>query len=236
MRAMWLAAVPIFLATPAAAAAAADRPVVVELFTSQGCSSCPPADALLGRLAGRPGVLALAFHVDYWDRLGWRDPYADAAWTRRQRDYAPRVAGSSWAGRVYTPQMVVDGHRDVVGGDAAGIAAELARAAPAPAVPLDARAAAGRITIAIGAGTGAATLLAVTVDPPRVTRVARGENAGRTLEEARIVRALRPVAEWRGAALETVFDDPRGADQSLVLLLQEPSGRYRAAMELPAGG
>ena len=100
-----------FLASFIGAAAAADRPVVVELYTSQGCSSCPPADAILAELADREDVIALAFHVDYWDYIGWKDIFADPANTLRQRNYA-RVAG---ARSVYTPQMIVDGQDHVVG-------------------------------------------------------------------------------------------------------------------------
>jgi len=90
------------------------EPIVVELFTSQGCSSCPPADRLLAELAERDDVLALSFHVDYWDYLGWPDPYADAAFTQRQRSY-DRALGS----RTYTPQMIVDGEAEFVGSDRA---------------------------------------------------------------------------------------------------------------------
>src|SRR2546430_9680821 len=92
---------------------AGERPIVVELFTSEGCSSCPPADALLAELAGRPDVLALSFHVDYWDRLGWKDPFSSPDATRRQHGYAEPFGISTG----YTPQMVVDGRWQAVGSD-----------------------------------------------------------------------------------------------------------------------
>src|SRR5690349_22252182 len=98
------------LAASSAPSVAAERPVVVELFTSQGCSSCPPADALLSTLADRPDVLALAFHVDYWNRLGWVDPFSGAWATARQSAYAAQMGSD----QIYTPQAVVDGGRDVV--------------------------------------------------------------------------------------------------------------------------
>src|ERR1700731_3163756 len=112
---------------------AGERPIVVELFTSEGCSSCPRADALLAELAGRPDVLALSFHVDYWDRLGWKDPYSSGAGTDRPNRYATLLSLPP----VYTPQIVVDGRWQAVGSDRADVerALEIARRAR-PAVPI----------------------------------------------------------------------------------------------------
>src|SRR5690606_23996855 len=107
----------LFLCAAIGAAQAADRPVVVELFTSQGCSSCPPADRFLGELAARPGVIALGLHVDYWDYIGWKDPYARRAHTERQRDYS-RTLNQRY---VYTPQMVINGAFQAIGSDRAAV-------------------------------------------------------------------------------------------------------------------
>src|SRR5215470_2470293 len=113
----------------ASATSAQDKPpVVLELFTSQGCSSCPPADALLGELAQRPGIVALAFHVDYWDYIGWKDPYASPTNTQRQHDYAVALG----LHMVYTPQMVVDGRTDVVGSERGDVETAIGRAAAGP--------------------------------------------------------------------------------------------------------
>src|SRR6202163_2652786 len=121
-----LAALLLGLAVAATPAAADPRPVVVELFTSQGCSSCPPADALLGELAQRGDVLALGFHISYWDGLGWKDPSSRQSSTDRQRAYA-RLLGR---GQVYTPQMVVEGRSEMVGSDRGAVLAALRDAQP----------------------------------------------------------------------------------------------------------
>ena len=175
--------------------------MVVELFTSEGCSSCPPADALLGELAQRPDIVALAFHVDYWDYIGWKDPYASAANTQRQHDYAAALG----LHMVYTPQMVVDGRTDVGrfgarrrrGRDRQG------RRGPKLAIAIEKDAGGYRVAIPAAAppAGGPATVWLALFDSERETRVKRGENGGRTLKEYNIVREWRRIATWDGSAL-----------------------------------
>lgn len=207
-------------ALPTIAAAQASRPVVVELFTSQGCSSCPPADRILAELAKtRADVLPLAFHVTYWNRLGWPDPFSFEAATDRQRAYR----AISGIGGVYTPQAVVDGTQDVVGSDGAGLRTAITRAAAsAVAVALTASRNGADITISVGAGKGRGRLLLVGYDREHRTQVPRGENAGATLVEANIVRSLVPAGEWQGAATELRLALPAG--EAHAVLLQAPDG------------
>jgi hypothetical protein len=186
----------------AAAAHAQSRPAVVELFTSEGCSSCPPAEDYLGELARRNDVLALGFHVDYWDDLGWRDRFAVAEAVPRQRRYARTLRLAS----VYTPQIVIDGGRDFVGSDRPAIAAALAR--PRHGVAVDIAVGDGDIRINVGPqesgaaqeGAGACDVVVVAYRRSAVSAIGRGENAGRTLAEFNIVRALRTVGTWSGPA------------------------------------
>ena len=207
---------------------AADRPVVVELFTSEGCSSCPPADAFLTDLSreGR-SVLPLAFHVTYWDRLGWRDPYSLAAATDRQAAYGRRFGDGS-----YTPEMVVDGVKGFVGSErgegATAIAA--ARRASRTEAPVTVSRSGGRVGISIGAGSGAARVVLVGFDPQHTTAVGRGENGRRTLTESNIVRSVRTVAEWAGQPLTTEVDAPAGQD--VAVLLEAPGGAIVGAARL----
>ncbi len=200
-------------------------PVVVELFTSQGCSSCPPAEAFLSELVRtRADVLALSFHVTYWNDLGWRDPFSLAAATARQRAYAKLLPSE-----VYTPQMVVDGTRDVVGSDRAGVLAAIAAAAASRRAgpTLSVTRQDGQTAIAIGAGEGAADLVLVGYDRQHRTAVGRGENAGRTLTESNIVRSLVIVGSWHGAALDIVVPTPPG--DCLAVLMQARDGRMLTA-------
>lgn len=222
-------ALALLLPTAAIRAETPTRPIVVELFTSQGCSSCPPADALLRDLSRqRADVLALAFHVTYWDRLGWPDPFALPAATERQREYA-RI---SHAGTIYTPQMVVDGTRDVVGSDQRGVQAALAAARPVAAAHLAVRDDPAGVTITIAAGTMAAgqgkgRVLLIGYDPEHRTQVARGENAGRALVEANIVRAVDMAGTWTGDAM--ILTRPRPAGKHLAVIVQAPDGTILAA-------
>ncbi len=230
MRLVLIAGVACLSALVAAAPCRAGRLVVAELFTSQGCSSCPPADALLTELARtRPDVLALAFHVTYWDRLGWPDPYALAAATDRQRAYAA-VLGLDG---IYTPQLVVDGVTDVVGSDRPAVLSALDRArAAAAGVSLTLSRAADGVTVTVGAGPAGtrASLLLVGYDTAHRTVVAHGENAGRTLTESNIVRGLVRVGEWHGAPLSLHAALPGGAD--VAAILQAPDGHILGVTRL----
>jgi hypothetical protein len=180
----------------AAAAAADPRPAVVELFTSQGCNSCPPADALLGELAGRGDVLALAYHVDYWDELGWRDRFGLPQAVQRQSQYARRLGLAS----VYTPQMVIDGRSDVLGSDRSRVLQMLST--PRVGVKVTAGVRGHDLIVAAGAVPGAAPcdVLVVSFVPEAVTPIGKGENSGRTLREFNVVRSVRTLGTWRATA------------------------------------
>jgi hypothetical protein len=210
-------------------AVAQDAPVVVELFTSQGCSSCPPADAFLTDLARRMrDVLPLAFHVTYWDSLGWKDPYSLAAATERQRDYA-RTLGQDG---VYTPQMIVDGAEGFVGSDRSEGLDAIVRAARnrPPPVGVGLTREGVSLVISIGAGSGKARVLLVGFDPAHETRIGRGENIGRTVSESNIVRSLAAVSVWSGAPLTLRPPPPLG--EAAAVLLQADDGRIIGAARL----
>jgi hypothetical protein len=173
---------------------AQQRPAVVELFTSEGCSSCPPAEVLLGELALRPDVLALAFHVDYWDELGWPDRFVIPQATPRQRSYGRNLGLPS----IYTPQVVIDGTENLVGSDRGGIAnALLARR---DGVPVSISVHDSVISINVGAETpgwmGDVTLIAF--QRSAVSHIGRGENSGRTLNEYNIVRTVTHLGRYAG--------------------------------------
>jgi hypothetical protein len=209
-------------ALTATAASAAEAPVVVELFTSQGCSSCPPADAFLTDLARRPDVLPLAFHVTYWNYLGWADPYSLDAATARQRAYAQHLAGEG----VYTPQMVVDGAAGFVGSSKREGLSLIAAAKPKPVAVGIAREG-DSLTISVGTGSGAAHILLVGFDRQHQTPVGRGENGGRTLTESNIVRSLTPAGTWTGAHQTLRLAIPAGED--FAVLLQTDTGEIIGA-------
>jgi hypothetical protein len=214
------------------AANAAERPVVVELFTSQGCSSCPPANAYLNEMVRqRRDVLALAFHVTYWDRLGWKDPFSLESATDRQAVYGRRFGDGS-----YTPEMVVDGASSAVGSDRGqvGSAIENAKRNGQTAAAVNVTKAGDQVSIEVGAGSGTGRVLLVGFDREHTTAIGRGENSGRTLTEANVVRSFRAVGQWSGAALRLNERFPQG--EGVAVLLEAPDGRIIGAGRLAAGG
>jgi hypothetical protein len=208
-------------------AVADPRPAVIELFTSQACSSCPPADALLGELARRPDVLALGYHITYWDGTGWKDPLSSVAATARQEAYAQRFN----RGQVYTPEIIVDGARDMVGSDRAAVLAALA--APRPPAVAPVALAADRHSVAIGSGTGQGDVLLVRFVRNRTTAIAGGENAGRTIADANAVRSLTSLGHWDGAAQSFAIEPP-APGEGIAILVQAPAGPILGAAMLTA--
>jgi hypothetical protein len=200
---------------------ATSGPVVVELFTSQGCSSCPPADAYLGELAKKPGVIALGFHIDYWNYIGWVDPYSLKLAADRQRDYGHRL-GLHY---VYTPQMVVDGAAEGVGSEPDKIAPLLRDAAHEarirPTLALE-RKPGGGFHIRVGAGKAdaSATVWLVGFDRAHQTKVLRGENEGATADDFQVVRSFSAVGQWNGGALDLTLPADAATGDSVAVLLQ----------------
>ncbi|GLK72320.1 DUF1223 domain-containing protein [Ancylobacter dichloromethanicus] len=195
------------------------QPTVVELFTSQGCSSCPPANANLIKLAARPDVLALSFSVTYWDYLGWKDVFGQPAYTQRQAVYEPRLGEAG----PFTPQMVVDGRASAIGYDLREMQALIEASPPksGPAISL------GRERVDLGAGrpgrTGSDVWL-VWFDPATVeVPVRRGENTGRTLPHSHVVHHLARLGGWNGEAVAfSTPATPKGLKTAI--LVQEPGG------------
>lgn len=205
-----LTAAALIMAPSAGRAADAAHPVVVELFQSQGCSSCPPANANLLKVVDRADVLALSFGVTYWDQLGWKDTFAKAQFTQRQWDYAHALRHDN----VFTPQVVVNGRVDGVGADAGDFAALVRqgdRGGAGPSLTLQS----GAVTIAAGtAPSQGADVLLVRYDP-RIVQVPirRGENGGRTLPHRNVVRELVKLGRWTGPGAH--FALPPATDPAL---------------------
>jgi hypothetical protein len=211
------------LAVTIGPAQAGERPIVVELFTSEGCSSCPPADKLLAELAMRPDVLALSFHVDYWDRLGWKDPYSSREATERQNHYARLLNLAA----VYTPQIVVDGKWQAVGSDHADVehALNLARSGHKE-IPVTLALDHGQARIKLGAGgdVASASLLLIGFDRRHVTAVKRGENGGRTLTHVDVVRGIEEIVQIKGSSGDIEIPVPWQCDR-IAALVQAADGR-----------
>jgi hypothetical protein len=231
----------ISLASSAPLHATPPRPLaLVELFTSEGCSSCPPADALLAQLSARGDVLALSFHVTYWDHLGWRDPFSNETFTRRQGAYVHAFGLES----LYTPQMVVDGRRQFVGSDrtAATDAIRDALARPLSAdVSLSTHAAGASIaaTVRVEHAAPDAVLFVAWADAERSSLPDRGENGGAHLRHVDVVRDLERVA-LHGGRYEGVvkLTRPQAVAGSVVAWVQrgesgEVLGAQRAGVPAP---
>ncbi|MEM8743343.1 MAG: DUF1223 domain-containing protein [Pseudomonadota bacterium] len=222
------------------AVAEPESKAVIELFTSQGCSSCPPADKLLGKLARRDDVVALTFPVDYWDYLGWKDTLASPAYSTRQRDYAK----SRGDGEVYTPQVVVDGVSHAVGSRPSEIRRAIAqskRKLRNARVPLKMRTDGDTLVITVGAAPDGArvkpaTIWLALVKKEETVKIARGENRGRTITYHQVVRDMTPIGHWKGKSM--VIRLPKhhlqksDADGCTVLLQQDTAGPVIAAAEM----
>ena len=220
MIALMGAVIGVISTTVAMAEAQTHKPVVIELFTSQGCSACPPADAFMAELAPRDDVIALALHVDYWDYLGWKDPFAHSRHTERQKTYA-RAAGSKM---IYTPQIIVDGMERVEGLQARQITDLIRRnlSRPSP-VTLHLDRVGNMVRIAATAVPPLAQGVMVQIvryRPSATTTIERGENAGRTETYHNIVTSWEPLAEWAGD-MPLLLDVRAEGDDPVVVILQE---------------
>jgi hypothetical protein len=212
-------------------------PTVVELFTSQGCSSCPPADKFLGELAERPELVALSVHVDYWDYIGWKDPFGSPENTKRQRDYAEALK----LRYVYTPQMVIQGASHATGSDRSSVLRRIAEAQALPRLPVSVRHADGRIEVTVAGadkgmdGTDEAAVWLAVYDRMHETAIKRGENGGRTLRYYNVVRKMIRVGTWNGRplSLASALDDVgRRADGCAVIVQSLKTGRILGAAKL----
>lgn len=224
-----LAGVALFGLT-SGTAFAASRPVVVELFTSQGCSDCPPADALLRHVkATDPDVLALDLHVTYWDNAAWKDPFSLQSATDLQDLYASLRVSTE----VYTPEAVVDGTAQFVGSDETKMTAAIMQAKAAIAkdgeIPVSVTATGGQVSVHVGPGRGAATVWLFGFDPERTTTVRGGENGGATLTEVNVVRSITRIGSWNGQPLQRGISVPAGT--RFAALVQRSDGTILGVAE-----
>jgi len=217
---------------PQSALAQAANGTVVELYTSQGCSSCPPADAFLRDLAKEPGVIALALHVDYWDYLGWKDDFGHSRFSDRQRAYAVAMGSNM----VYTPQMIVGGVDQAAGSDPQRIIGMIRRhqlGSAGPEISLSRQG--GSVLIRVRAEDGMegpVTVQLVRYRAHERVAIQHGENAGRTIDYANIVTSWRKVGNWDGKRDLTMSVDAPGEDAIVVILQEDGPGRIRSAAVL----
>lgn len=223
LRLFWLA---IFVAAGGAAAAGSERaPVVVEFFTSQSCSSCPPADAMLRELAARGGTVALGWHVDYWNTIvhgkagRWRDPYSAPLCTRRQRAYNRRIRGTS---SVYTPQAIINGTVQAAGANRRAVLKAIAAVRRTADALLSIESHRDDVLSIRLAGTpgGPAEVLLVRFLKQRRTDILHGENQGRTIVNVNIVRDMVSIGRWSGGARELTVSPGLEQDEGCAVLIQ----------------
>jgi len=239
------ATVSLFMGTAnSLRAESAQSPTVVELFTSQGCYSCPPAEAYLGKLSKRPDVVALEFHVDYWDDLvygsagKWKDPFSAPEHTRRQRLYNVEIRGKAG---VYTPQMVIGGNLETVGSQENRVEKAISLMAGEVPSPLSVRVEngnAGTLNVRIvGRSAETAGIWIVRFHRNVKTRVRSGENKGKSLTSHNIVTNLQKIGEWQGEPLSiSVTDSVVDTNQGCAILVQKvPPGPILGAAYCPGG-
>lgn len=217
----------------APAVAVAGEPVLLELFTSQGCSSCPPADALAARLSANPDLVIISRNVTYWDRLGWKDTLGKESNTALQQDYARR--GLAGRNGVYTPQLVVNGSYGLVGSHASEVAPSVKHyGGRSDAAIRVAPGAGGGYAVALsGTGAGKAELVLVAVTRKVSVGIGSGENGGRTVTYPNVLRSERKVADWAGGTASVTLVGSQlkvpGADRYALVLRQPGGGAVLAA-------
>lgn len=227
--------VVLALSAQVPARAGSESPVVVELYTSQGCSSCPPAEAYMRDLAKRSDIIGLEFHVNYWDYIGWKDMFANPAFSKRQKQYVQRL-GARYA---YTPQMIIAGSVHAVGSARNTIEKHIreARRAAGPHPPVTLRRDGETLVIEIGAAPvhGTYDVTFVTFDKPHTTKVRRGENRGQTLINTNVVRELAVVGKWAGKAstFRVSLAGKKGDGGCVVIIQNRGPGPVLAAARLP---
>lgn len=212
---------PLAAQTPAGAPAA-KGPVVVELFTSQGCSSCPAADKFLAEMAGRGDIVALSFHVDYWNYMGWTDPFARADNSARQRAYK-HAMGQRY---VYTPQMVIDGRTQAIGSERDTVERLIGEAAERPrlAVGLTQNGSTVSVTVPGSDEADVAVVWLVVFDRKHKTAVERGENSGRSMVNVHVVQSMTPIGKWTGQPLEISYTSDMLTPQRGAAVLVQKKG------------
>lgn len=218
------------VAQPSSARAARDtapglEPVVIELFTAQGCAGCPEANARFESVAAEPGVIALTYAVDYWDYLGWQDTFARPEFAQRQRAYRKPLRLRD----VSTPQVVIDGRRQVAGAQAPALQSAIDEEAARRVFPPEIEFRTGGDRVGVGSGrvpSGGAEVVAVTFTPgPQEVVIARGDNRGRTVRHMNVVRSVRTLGEWTGRPALYALPGTREPGQAVAILVQAKEDR-----------